>query len=108
MASHRVSAEITITGRRVLRHYVEHCGRTVLTQAEVGRRLGMTRRSVCHHVEWLVEGGYLESIPGHDRGYRATAVGREEIRQPSRPKSATGRARRACFCPQCRTRIPID
>jgi len=108
MPSHRVSAEITIMGRRVLRHYVEHRSLVPVRQADIARRLNLTRRCICHHVRWLCEGGYLEAIPGARGRFRATGLGRVELRQPSKPKSATGQARRACYCPNCRTRIPID
>jgi predicted ArsR family transcriptional regulator len=108
MASHRVSGEITIMGRRILRHYVEHAARIPLRQTVIAGRLRITKESVRHHVVWLVNGGYLEPIPGSPWVYRATAVGRQEIRTPSRRVSATGRARRVCYCPQCRAKIPVE
>lgn len=94
-------------GRRVLRYYVEHRDPVPISQAAIAERLSITRRAVCHHVEWLCEGGMLEPIPGTHGVYRPTVVGKASLGRIKR-QSATGRARRACYCPSCSQRIPVE
>lgn len=107
MGTNRVCSELTIMGRRVLRYYVEHRDPVPLRKADVAARFRVSRQSINHHVRWLCEGGMLEPIPGTHGMYRPTVLGRASLGQIKR-KSATGRARMACYCPSCNQRIPVE